>query len=1459
MRASRVLALIFIAGFVLSSGALHAGNVSGLLVAPKKVFAGGTSSVTITTLDPKTRAGVPANVTIDLVDASGKTAASIWRGTTGASGHVTAVFMVPGLSPGSGSIVARIDGVDSQLKADVAIASAPAILIETDKPIYKPGQTLQGRVLLLNNELAPLEGAVEVVIRDGKGIKLDRQALRSNEYGVAPFSLPIANEANFGVWKIEATSADGRSEIDVRVEPYVLPRFRVEADLPRMWFLPDERIGGTIRAQYFFGKPVAGTARILAKRYVAEWEEYDAFEGPLGPSGEVAFEIDPVGFVAGTAGASGDGSVLLEIAVEDESGHAEETTRLLRIPPAPVKVELIAASDTVKPELPLDVLVVTETPDDTPVDRTLAVRATYETNNGAREETKTVSTQGGMADVFFTPPAEVYRATISTELKEGKYTAKASIDLASAYSPSASFLQLSRIGLGAAKVGGEEILRVRATYKGTTYYDVVAGGRTVYAQASDGDEIRIPITARMAPEAKVVAYRINPNNEVSADSVSFPVEVPVSIALDTRFDAETVGPGEPVKVSIMTTGRAMVGLSIVDESVYALAEGRLTMAGVFAELEKRFMAPQMEVHEDGGGMPGGGPIWGGRFDSWMPRGAADALAEAGLQVAATPDLSVPSAGVERWRWALEDAVFAGGVLPPSPANGDGNFGQGLGDGLAQVERVRQFFPETWVWQPMLLTDEYGKAELELTAPDTITTWKLHAVASARAGGIGIGDASLTVFQEFFVEPDLPYAVTRGEEVPIRIQVFNYLPVTQVVRLELEGDAWFDLLDPGATTIAVEAGSVRAATFRIRPAALGRHEVRVVARGANKADAVVREIHVEPEGVPAVYVENGRLKAGERATIDLAYPAGIVTESETTILAITPSLMGPTIEGLDDLLGMPYGCGEQNMLYFAPDVQVLRYLKATGNLSPETRAEAEYFINTGYQRELTYQRQDGSFSAFGDQDESGSLWLTAFVLGTFADARDVKAIDETVLSGAADWIASRQKGDGSWSPIGFVHHQEMIGGMGGDYALTGYVAGVLAQYGGADPTGALPKAQAYLAGHRTQVAGDAYALAIAAWALSLIPGAEPAADALIEELLKLAVDEGVGIHWTPHAIETTSYAALALIEREKLEAQGALEWIASQRNALGGYGGTQDTVMAIRALVAAAIGESRDLDLVVRILRDGEEIDRVVANAANFDLLQTRLLPDDGTVDLVAEGRGSIGYQIAKRFHIPGSLVPPPKDMALEVHYAADHVDVDDIVDVLVRVAYTGLAEKTGMAIIDVGIPTGFAAERPSLQALVDAQAIKRFDLAGRKVIIYVESLASGKPLEFSFQVRALFPVRAAPVPSKAYDYYDPDTQVTIPGDPIAIGGEGYPFIRGDANSDGQVNIADAVAILQYLFGDTKQACDDAIDVNDDGFLMIDDAIRLLMYLFVSPDPPIPAPAGVPGPDPTQDSLGCRGK
>jgi CD109 antigen len=764
-----------------------------------------------------------------------------------------------------------------------------------------------------------------------------------------------------------------------------------------------------------------------------------------------------------------------------------------------------------------------------------------------------------------------------------------------------------------------------------------------------------------------------------------------------------------------------------------------------------------------------------------------------------------------WRWLEDVDVLAA-------TNGGGG-----GDGLAEVTRVRQFFPETWLWTPDFMTGPDGKGTINLTAPDSITTWRLHAVSTSEKG-LGVGESKLVVFQEFFGEPDLPYAVTRGEEFPVRIQVFNYLDETQKVCVELAKADWFEMLEDGVREVEVGANSVGLASFVIKPKKLGRNMLEVTLRSPLRADAVRKEMLVEAEGTRREMVDNGMIKAGEKVTLDGDMPEYRVAGSEKALLSVTPSLVAQSINGVEDLLQMPYGCGEQNMIFFAPDVEILRYLNATGQLTPEIRAKAESFINAGYQRELTYRRADGSFSAFGDSDDSGSLWLTAFVLDVFSGARDVHAIDDGVLAGAAAWIQGRQLADGSWEPVGFLHHQDMMGGLSGNYTLTAFVTIALADYGSANPA-VLSKAMQYLGANTTTVWDEPYALAVAG--LAMVRAGNPAAEAIISRLLEMAIRDGDGMHWEPYAIETTAYAALAMIDKEMAQANDAIKWISLQQNAQGGFGNTQDTVMALKALMTAARAQSRNVDLVLTVNAaetadgtDGAELARFEVNGSNFDVLQVAAIPAGIDIRISAEGSGEVRYQLLRRFNVLLRDECVGKDMSLEVVYDADDVEVDDIVKVHVTVRYFGAAEQTGMMIVDVGVPTGFAVVQESLDALLDAKVVSRADIAGRKVIFYVDGLAGGEERTFIFEVKARYPVRAIIPDSKAYLYYEPQVRAENEGVDITVkakaGQAGVYFaalkdiadnwlhigdidIKGDENQDMVVDMYDlAVLGLRWM-------------------------------------------------------------
>ena len=134
---------------------------------------------------------------------------------------------------------------------------------------------------------------------------------------------------------------------------------------------------------------------------------------------------------------------------------------------------------------------------------------------------------------------------------------------------------------------------------------------------------------------------------------------------------------------------------------------------------------------------------------------------------------------------------------------------------AEPVRVRDWFPETLLWRPELITDDQGRATLDLDLADSITTWRLAASAVTAAGQLGADQASIRVFQPFFVDLNLPVTLTRGDEVSVPVVVYNYLDRPQTVELTLADGTWFKRL--GKPAEEDRAGGRRGAQGRLPPA------------------------------------------------------------------------------------------------------------------------------------------------------------------------------------------------------------------------------------------------------------------------------------------------------------------------------------------------------------------------------------------------------------------------------------------------------------------------------------------------------------------------------------------------------------------------------------------------------------------------------------------------------------------
>ncbi|MFC1865294.1 alpha-2-macroglobulin family protein [Chloroflexota bacterium] len=1304
------------------------------------------------------------------------------------NGRGTLMLNIPDVEDGEYEI--RVKSAGFEDKATVSIERRFLTFLETDKPIYKPGQAIHVRLLTLDNRLMPLAEQVVIEILDAKGIKIFRNETTTDEYGMANFELPLSNEPNLGTWKISAETEYSKTQLDVKVEEYVLPKYEINVDLPKQWFLINETIGGNISAEYSFGKPVSGEIEIIASRYVGEWEEYAIFTKTI--DGDTDFVIPAAGYVAGTPAAGGLGNVILDIIVrETATGYEEKTSVLLTVAETKMNIQIIPESIVFKPSLPFNILFITETPANEPLDAKLDVNITYldaKYKQISIDEKEFVSDNGTVLAEITPPDNAVAMIIEAFELTPVSSVAPAATEkiVTASYSPSGNFIHLEQISQGIPEVGTQIIFKVNSTREAANfYYEIVSRGSVVFSDLTSSNTIAFEITPLMAPFSRLLVYQILPNNEVTADYLPFKVTADYPHDVKVEFSDNQAAPGDEIEINIETDGEGKVGIAVVDKSVFILAENRLNLQQVFDELERHYMQPQVELHE------------ATIYPTIITQGAKDVFENSGMLVLSNNDLPQGEEYKAEehegfwdglWRFFNGGVVMEAqdGLVMPNVVLSPADVKDATSD-LAEIERVRKFFPETWLWEEIIV-DADGKISVPVTVPDTITTWMLHAVAVSKDSGLGIAEDALVTFQPFFIKVDLPYSAIRGEEFPVKIAVYNYLDEPQEVFVQIEEAGWFELLDDSAKTVTVAANNIGGVEFFIKPNGLGFNELKLTAQSTQAADAVIKSLLVQPEGVPREFVENLVLAEGMTQTVDTSIPKVAIADSSRAYVAITSSFLTQTIEGLEGLIQMPFGCGEQNMIVFAPDVYITKYLKESGQLKPEIMAKAEKLMITGYQRELTYRRSDGSFSAFGQNDAEGSLWLTAFVLKSFAEAEDLIYIDSAVLEEAADWLISQQNNNGSFEPVGFVHHQEMLGGVHGINALTAYTAIALMEAG---QNSSAAKAITYLEGVLDNLENP-YTLAITAYALEL--GDNDSSDTAYNMLMQMAIEDKNGLHWSsgdtqteevfneeliapgiPFGqnqsadIETTAYATLMLVEHgDAFNASRAAKWLVSQRNAYGGFGSTQDTIMALQALIQYSSGSRADVNLTVTInTSEGSIVKHITSE--NFDVLQIVEVPVNDQVVIITEGEGEAIAQVVKRFNLP-QAEEEDSIFDIKVDYDTTEVQVNDLVTVSVELGFNPPQPmEAGMIVLDISIPTGFAPVMETIAKIAaNNENIKRYEIAGRKVIFYIENMQTGDSLSFSFKVRAEFPVKAKGVTSQAYSYYQPELRGETLGEEVTV-------------------------------------------------------------------------------------------
>src|SRR5437667_7685344 len=211
------------------------------------------------------------------------------------------------------------------------------------------------------------------------------------------------------------------------------------------------------------------------------------------------------------------------------------------------------------------------------------------------------------------------------------------------------------------------------------------------------------------------------------------------------------------------------------------------------------------------------------------------------------------------------------------------------------------------------------------------------------------------------------------------------------------------------SVTVDASRVGGSQYTIEARRIGKFKLTLSARmkgGAERADIVVREIEVIPNGREQNLVFNGRLETTVQHEVN--FPTTSIPEASKIFVRLYPGPLSQVIEGMDSILSMPGGCFEQTSSSTYPNVLALDYMKRNKKSTPEVRAKAEGYIANGYQRLLTFEVPAGGFSWFGSAP--ANKILTAYGVMEFYDMSKVYDVDPKLVLRTQQWLAAQQQPD-----------------------------------------------------------------------------------------------------------------------------------------------------------------------------------------------------------------------------------------------------------------------------------------------------------------------------------------------------------------------------------------------------------------------------------------------------------------
>jgi alpha-2-macroglobulin-like protein len=708
---------------------------------------------------------------------------------------------------------------------------------------------------------------------------------------------------------------------------------------------------------------------------------------------------------------------------------------------------------------------------------------------------------------------------------------------------------------------------------------------------------------------------------------------------------------------------------------------------------------------------------------------------------------------------------------------------------------RSDFAETLYWQPVLVMSD-GKATASFELSDSITTFQVTAFGHTPDGRLGALTSDVISKLPFAVEPKIPFEVTSSDKIAIPVSIANNGSEKRSVAINVTGHG-LKIEGKSDDELTVDAEGRARRVYHFQPTIVeGDVEVHVTGKSDPLgSDSIVRAFRVVPEGFPVNGTISEFLEGS--ASNNVVLPGSWLKGTLKCQVNVYPSTLADLQKGLEGLLREPNGCFEQTSTSNYPNLLILNYLKESDQTKPELEARARDLLTRGYERLVGFECLNT-----GKNAKEGYEWfggtapaheaLTAYGLLEFRDMAKVFPVDAKMLDRTKDYLLSRKDGKG-----GFQRNPAAIDSFGRapDNITNAYIVWALTESGKDDD---ITKELTALVS-QAEMSTDPYFLALVANSLINRSRVDDAT-AMLKKLSEAQKEDGhlnaqatsiTGSGGRDLEIETTGLTVLAWLKDNKPDynpnVQKAIKWIGQQRGGYGGFGSTQSTILALKALIAYAKANKKTAEAgEVHFYIGEDQVNKLAFAAGAQDALTLEvpdaekvLKPGKNYIRLEITGKNSFPYSLTWSYQ---TLTPPSADKApvkLETSLDKAKADEGDSVRLTARVENVS-GKGQGMAVAIIGLPAGLSLpenlEQLKKYALVPTDGAKplvsAFEIRGRELVLYWRDLSPTQVIEVPIDLTCRVPGEYRGPASRAYLYYNADVKCWVKPLEVAIAAKG---------------------------------------------------------------------------------------